>query len=367
MNVPQPDEILGEKTSDIEDLITQMINVQNGKNEINERDAINVKLLVNTIRNNPHLMKFIQQKYMENLGLWLIQNASNILNAQYQKFKRDENGRILLDDEILLTRKHYGQGKMADKWYIINDKEFLLKNILDENIVENTLIAEEIARQLDLPVAIYFPAKEKNQEKTKVLTLNFLEFNETLIEGNKICGNEMDIIKVEEKLREFLSNQPEISKNNSDTVEYDKKTIITNYKKFILYSILINHRDAHNGNWGLIKNIETENYSYSPIYDLEGCLSENEYKIRAFNCNDKYDDESILNYILEDEEVLKLAQQLDLLDMDSVYKKIYKQKRVQIPKKLREKNINIIQEQKNLIRKEIIRKSRGNSDKLKEK
>ena len=77
---------------------------------------------------------------MENLGLWLIQNASNILNAQYQRFQRDDSGRIILDDDILLTRKHYGQGKMAEKWYIVNDREILLKNILEENLVENTLI-----------------------------------------------------------------------------------------------------------------------------------------------------------------------------------------------------------------------------------
>jgi len=55
------------------------------------------------------------------------------------------------------------------------------------------------------------------------------------------------------------------------------------------------------------------------------------------------------------------------LDMDNVYKKIYKQKRVQIPKELRENNKNIIQEQKKLIRKQIINKLRDKSDKLNEK
>lgn len=370
MNILENDEILGEKTSDIEEVIRQIINVQNDDEalNLNEKDVLNVSKLVQTIRDNPHLLKFIKQKYIENLGAWLVQNASNILNEPYQKFSRDKDGNVILDDKTLLSREHHGQGKMADKWFIIDDKEFLAKDLFTENITENTLIAEEIARQLNLPVAVYFPAKEK--DKRKILTLNFLKPNEILVEGNKICKKEMDIIKVEEQLKEFLEKEQK-GKNKYKVTEIDNESsntekIITNYKKFILYSILINHRDAHNGNWAVIKNAESEQYAFSRIYDLEGALCENIYKIRAFSCNDKFDDDLVLDYILDDKEVLKLAQKIDYLNMDNVYKKVYERKRVQVSKELREKNNIVIQEQKQIIRAKVLNRIRNNTKKAQE-
>lgn len=242
-------------------------------------------------------------------------------------------------------------------------KDIVVKNMFKENEKETALIAEEIARELQLPVAQYYPAKyvgKKYKSKCKrefndnipyisdriVITPNFLEEGEELITGDRIAGLEMDVSKVPNLIREYLK------KENVSGEKIEK--LISDYRLIMVYNCFINHRDCHNGNWGYIKNKDGD-FKIAHIFDLEGSLCENIHHIRAIYVGDYMDDEHIYDELLQDDNVRKRANQFLYLNMRNVMNKVVVSKGVYVPFSKRNATYDLIENQKKVLEKAIIK------------
>lgn len=249
--------------------------------------------------------------------------------------------------------------------------------MLPENERETALIAEEIARELGLPVAQYYPAKYVGTMYTKeaaqkrlesegenpekdlvyltdriVLTPNFLEEGEELITGDRIAKYEMDVSVVPNLIRNYL---------RKDGVPEGKiESLISDYRVIMAFNCFINHRDCHNGNWGFIKNANGE-YKISHIFDLEGSLDENTNYIRAIHIGDVFSvtgeniDESILMNLFQDNKCKEKMQEIFSLNLNKVFMNINILKGITIPKKKQVDVIRIISKEKQIFE-EVFRK-----------
>lgn len=52
----------------------------------------------------------------------------------------------------------------------------------------------------------------------------------------------------------------------------DNTKIIKSFRDMFVADALIGNPDRHLDNWGLLYNIKTNSYIFSPIYDCESCL-----------------------------------------------------------------------------------------------
>ena len=323
-----------------------------------------------------------------NSPLWICINIDGDSQEEKKKFskqKLDMRLRRLADfpesladirterQEEKITRKQAEEEvsedvKIVETHNIKND--IVVKNLLPDNERETALIAEEIARQLRLPVAQYYPAryigtrytKEEAEKRVKlgeeeaekdlifmpeniVLTPNFLEKGEELITGDRIAKYEMDISVVPKLIREYLKK---------DGVPDSKiEELISDYRTVMAFNCFINHRDCHNGNWGFIKKADGD-YKISHIFDLEGCLDENTKQIRAIYIGDVFSgtgeniDESLLQELFKDKRCREKMQQIFYLDMDKVFMNIFISKGITIPKKKQVDVIRVISREKQI-------------------
>ena len=248
--------------------------------------------------------------------------------------------------------------------------DIVVKNMLPENQRETALIAEEIARELGMPVAQYYPARyvgtmyakeqaEKRCEKDGkipekdlvymteriVLTPNFLEEGEELITGDRIAKYEMDVSIVPDLIRNYLRKE--------GVVEEKIESLVSDYRTVMAFNCFINHRDCHNGNWGFIKKADGE-YKISHIFDLEGCLDENINCIRAIYIGDEYSepgkniDYSLLMNLMEDEKCREKMKEIFLLDLNKVFANVNISKGISISKKKQVDVIRVIGKEKQI-------------------
>ena len=322
-----------------------------------------------------------------------------MLDKDIPKIKKDKDGNYLLKDGDFIAKANLDGGKNSPLWICtiapnkISENEdgirqspmcnIVVKNLFDENERETALIAEEIARQLGLPVAQYYPAiymgKEYSKEEVKkknsiltqsqstltkdvnsqsfvthrvVLTPSFLKEGEELITGDRIAGYDMDVSTVPDKIRDFFEKRG---------VEKEKiEKLITDYRVVMAYNCLINHRDCHNGNWGYIKD-KNGKYKISHIFDLEGSLDENELDIRAIYVGDIYSgtgeniDAALLKELLKDEACRDRVRSFLRLNIEMVFNNVFLSKGIVIPKKKKDAVRKIIMQEKDIIRESIMK------------
>lgn len=332
---------------------------------ITEEEKNRYKEILNQITNNPSLQAFLDKKFGE-IMIKYIGEHKEILSETQKKIKRDSEGYFILDGENFIEREHNGPGVYAKKWIMINGKSVLIKELDKNNDVNTTLISEEIARSAGYDVASYYPAILDG--KKVVITPSFLKieenqagdyFVEEIIQGKVISGSNMDVSENPKLIRDFFEK-----KDVSDDLLDE---IIEKYKSVMLFNIFINLRDGHNGNWGVIKGANNK-YRFTPVFDLEGGLSENNLEIRPINIKGNYDDSEMIDFLLEDGRIRRYAERLLCVDMDKVYDSIESEKRVKIPEETRVANKKIIENGKQKVRDALDRvqhkkqRSRGDSD-----
>lgn len=328
------------------------------------------------LQSNNRLNNIISYKYIKDYVSYVYTNRYQIrkhLSKRINRLKKDKDGDYLIDDSYIVRDNNDG-GKNSPFWISIEiddneelkgdiTKDIVVKNMFKENEKETALIAEEIARELQLPVAQYYPAKyvgKKYKSKCKrefndnipyisdriVITPNFLEEGEELITGDRIAGLEMDVSKVPNLIREYLK------KENVSGEKIEK--LISDYRLIMVYNCFINHRDCHNGNWGYIKNKDGD-FKIAHIFDLEGSLCENIHHIRAIYVGDYMDDEHIYDELLQDDNVRKRANQFLYLNMRNVMNKVVVSKGVYVPFSKRNATYDLIENQKKVLEKAIIK------------
>lgn len=156
----------------------------------------------------------------------------------------------------------------------------------------------------------------------------------------------MDVSKVPNLIREYLK------KENVSGEKIEK--LISDYRLIMVYNCFINHRDCHNGNWGYIKNKDGD-FKIAHIFDLEGSLCENIHHIRAIYVGDYMDDEHIYDELLQDDNVRKRANQFLYLNMRNVMNKVVVSKGVYVPFSKRNATYDLIENQKKVLEKAIIK------------
>lgn len=335
------------------------------------------------LQSNDRLNNIISYKYIKDYVSYVYTNRYQIrkhLSKRINRLKKDKDGDYLIDDSYIVRDNNDG-GKNSPFWISIErddnenlkgniTKDIVVKNMFKENEKETALIAEEIARELKLPVAQYYPAKyvgKKYGSKDKksfndntpfvsdriVITPNFLEDGEELITGDRIAGCEMDVSKVPNLIREYLKKE--------DVSDEKIEELISDYRLIMTYNCFINHRDCHNGNWGYTKNKDGK-FKIAHIFDLEGSLCENIHNIRAIYVGDYMDDEHIYNELLQDDNVRKKAKQFLYLNMRNVMNRVFISKGVYVPFPKRNATYNLIENQKKTLEKAIIKIERDKEE-----
>lgn len=170
------------------------------------------------------------------------------------------------------------------------------------------------------------------------MTPDFLKIGEDLISGKDICESNMNVRKVPEIIRKYLESDGATQENIQE--------IIRQYKIIMAYNIFINHRDGHNGNWSIIKKND-EKFYFAPIYDLEGCLTENKHNIRATYIDDfNYDDNAALEFLFEDPQVKEKFEGFFKTNMLKVFSDIKNKKGININSELRQELYDFISQRK---------------------
>ena len=355
------------------------------------KDLCNIKIdnEGNYILNDNDFLEKINNDGGHNSPLWICINISQVNNDKGEKNFKDilerrinriinlpENiANIIVDKEEDKILKQQFEEQSEDGVKVVkNDKiqnDIVVKNMLPENERETALIAEEIARQLGLSVAQYYPAKyigskyskemaQKNQQengldKNKelvymtpniVLTPNFLESEEELITGDRIAKYEMDISKVPDLIRKFL---------RKDGVSNSKiEDLISDYRIIMAYNCFINHRDGHNGNWGFVKN-KNGDYKIAPIFDLEGSLDENVNNIRAVYIGDIFSgmgvniDKHLFMHLLQDKKCKEKVQDFFTLSMSKVFDNVSISKGITISDNKKQRVTRVIRKEQEIL------------------
>lgn len=322
------------------------------------------------------LQEYVEFVYMNRYQI------EKLMSKKIDKIKMDSDNNYILSDKDFISRENCDGGHNSPLWICVNlteenskkdvensrKNDIVVKNLLPENERETALIAEEIARQMRLPVAQYYPAKYigtyyskrealKRREQSEsenssdlifmtdriVLTPNFLKDGEELITGDRIAKYEMDISVVPDLIRDYMSKR-EVS-------EEEIQELISDYRTIMAFNCLINHRDCHNGNWGFIKD-ENGKYKMAHIFDLEGSLDENKKQIRAIYIGNSYSgdgtniDKELLRNLLQDEVCRERMKELYYLNMNKVYNNVKLSKGITISKSKKESVNRVINKEK---------------------
>ena len=315
---------------------------------IDEEEKAEYMVILKQIGENPSLQAFLEKKFGEIMIQYIGEQKERILEKK-QEIGRNSEGYYVLDGVNFIERKHNGPGVFAIKWIMIKNRPVLIKSLDRKNDIATTLISEQIAREAGYEVASYFPAILEG--KKVIITPSFLKtektgengyFSEEIIQGKVISGENMDISENPELIRTFFRKKG-VSEPIIDN-------LIEKYKSVMLFNIFINLRDGHNGNWGVIVGNNNQ-YRFTPVFDLEGGLSENDLEIRPINIHGEYEDSQMLEYLLSDERMREYAERLMKVDMNNVYNMVERLKGIKISDEIREINTAYIQKGKIKIQK----------------
>lgn len=334
--------------------------------------------LYEDILKNKTIHNILSYYILKDYALFIYANRYQIrmvIDNKLFELPTDQDGNYLLDDDMFISRVNRDGGRNSPLWICMNIAEeaprendqnlasdIVVKNLFEENQRETSLIAEEIARQLGLPVAQYYPSiyvgskfrrknlSEENEEyvsKKITLTPNFLKPGEELITGDRIAKYDMDVSKVPNHIMEFFKGQ------GADSKQIESR--VSEYRIFMSFACLINHRDCHNGNWGYIKS-EDGTFRMAHIFDLEGCLDENVNEIRDVYIGESFStgvnniDSDLLRELLKDETCRKRVATFLDLDIENVFSHVRISKGISIPDVKKKRVREVIIKEKRIIR-----------------
>lgn len=137
----------------------------------------------------------------------------------------------------------------------IGSIEVLIKKDRDffpdsEHDIYSEIVAAKIAQKLELPFAEYYPIRTINNKgvlERQVLTINcFQDGNKTFYHACDIHTMIRELYSVdytEQYLLEFLESKK--------CLPEDTREILFNYRKMILFGLMIKGRDLNSSNWGV--------------------------------------------------------------------------------------------------------------------
>ena len=199
------------------------------------------------------------------------------MNYKNHNFKRDQDGRIIIDEFYDKVRKKLEtRGKREKIWLIFDDVSVLFKKINEMTFEDYAeLLAEALYNQIGIPSADYDLAIFRGENG--VLSENFLEKGETLIPGNifllncvKRFGKEK--LGIEEINERSLNNVVTIQKAFQMMIpkKKKKKESIELYNRFGVHCMTL-QGDIHWRNWSVIYNSQKDSsYRLAPLYDSAG-------------------------------------------------------------------------------------------------
>lgn len=274
--------------------------------------------------------------------------------------------KLLMESKDFLP--HNEENGKRNKFWIANNTFMFKQSKIDTYEMYSELFADELAHLIGLKVASYFPAK---YETNGLLTLNFLENNETLISGNQIIhwflleySKNNSIITIEEICRHNnLAELPIILQlycmKNRLNFSYD---LVTNLKKTFVFDSILLQTDRTPNNWGIIVDNISKNVRFAPLYDnssifgmskkLNGVALVELYDMPTMLRIDENTDffENKLEFIsrLDDEEVEHFLEKYLLifenLDLCKLFKNIELKHNIIIPEDFKERILKLWRE-----------------------
>lgn len=126
-----------------------------------------------------------------------------------------------------------------------------------------------IMESLGIPVqkTIMGVYNEDFKEKIVVACEDFTDSDNELVEFTKLANS---VTKIDNKFKCNIEDVYSVIDNTK--IIKNKEEIIKSFWDMFVADALIGNPDRHLDNWGLLYNIKTNSYIFSPIYDCGSCL-----------------------------------------------------------------------------------------------
>lgn len=108
---------------------------------------------------------------------------------------------------------------------------------------------------------------ENFKKKIVVACENFTDSENELVEFTKLANS---VTKIDNKFKCNIEDVYSVIDNTK--IIKNKEEIIKSFWDMFVADALIGNPDRHLDNWGLLYNIKTNSYIFSPIYDCGSCL-----------------------------------------------------------------------------------------------
>ena len=335
------------------------------------------------------LKQFIREKYKNVIDNYFFDNVYHMTDdeQEYEKTKLIimqylintlcNNKSIDLDTMFYISKEYSikDKGKREKFWFA--DNMFMFKKDKEETFESYAeLFACEIADILEIDHAHYYPINFKNQRG--ILTVNFLDHNEKLVEGKKII--EDFLVRKNINIKDIndickynnLEYLPLIIKDycvNNSLIMNDR--IISDLKKLFAYDMMLLQTDRNPYNWGIIVDENSNKIRLAPSYDNSNFMGMNKNKdenakynlldyysmpkVLLYDSKDSFFDKNsnILNKI-DDEELIEIfryfVSKLESINLDDIYIIIEKKYHLEIPEMFKSIINTIYPENLNVIR-----------------
>ncbi len=162
-------------------------------------------------------------------------------------YPRNKNGVIMLEARDYLITNRSFTGSCGGNWYLLsNGTEVFIKNINSAKEAYAELVAEQIAKQMDISYAQYDLVNIGG--KTKIASINILEEGQEMIPGSDILLDlkVKDIDLICHSLCRFMR------KKYPNLTGQDIQHIKEDFLKITIFDKVIANWDRNPGNWGLI-------------------------------------------------------------------------------------------------------------------
>ncbi len=255
-------------------------------------------------------------------------------NIKSLEYKRDENGHIVLEPkDYLITNIPASKGSRAGRWYLLSNRtRVFIKNLCSMREGYSELVAQEIAKQMDIPAANYDLVQMGGL--LKIASINVLEKGEELLHGSDILQvlSVKDIDSICRCIRtKIRRDYPNVSENEIQKIKED-------FLKITIFDKIIGNWDRNPGNWGLIISPDNGQVRLSPEFDDNRALDLHKFDYdKDMHLNGDHNIQTLLEYCLKNfsnqEEFLLFVQNcVQNVNIRAACKNIQNEKNISIPK-----------------------------------